>query len=125
MQEINDSDFEYELKAAHFINPHMFESKWRVKLYHLNNEGQWDDMGTGYVMIKKQVHFLLKQGEEFHMSMISEDNEEDVLFDFEIKETLDFNRQRGTILTWKTNPGEEDDDTAISFQEKEGVREVW
>lgn len=26
----------------------------RVKLYKLNNEGTWDDTGTGYVVIQEQ-----------------------------------------------------------------------
>lgn len=54
-----DSDFEYELKSAHPFSMTIFESKWRVKLYKLNLTGHWDDMGTGYVCIIKEVNFLL------------------------------------------------------------------
>lgn len=25
---------------------------WRVKLYHLNESGEWDDQGTGYIRCK-------------------------------------------------------------------------
>ena len=30
-------------------------TKWRVKLYHLNEEGQWDEKGTGHVLINTLV----------------------------------------------------------------------
>jgi len=30
--------------------------KWRVKLYDLNGDGQWDDKGTGFVSIIKDVY---------------------------------------------------------------------
>ena len=40
------------------------------------------------------------------------------------KDKVDFHNQRGTIMTWKTSNNIIDDDTAISFQEKEGVTEI-
>jgi hypothetical protein len=45
---------DYEIKTHSFHN--IFTSKWRVKLYHLNQLGQWDDMGTGHVSIKRNVN---------------------------------------------------------------------
>lgn len=51
-----DSDYDYEMKSAHPLSPTIFDSKWRVKLYKLNFTGQWDDMGTGYVSIIKEVN---------------------------------------------------------------------
>jgi hypothetical protein len=56
--------------------------------------------------------------------MVSETNL-DVIFEFKITEYIDFHRQRGTILTWKVKQDEEDDDSAVSFQDKEGIREIW
>ena len=47
------------------------------------------------------------------------------IFELKLSDSIDFHRQRGTILTWKSRLEEEDDDTAISFQDKEGIREVW
>ncbi len=47
------------------------------------------------------------------------------MFEMKLTNHLEFRRQRGTILTWKSRAEEEDDDSAISFQEKEGIREVW
>jgi len=31
------------------------QSKWRAKLYQLNNKGSWDDFGTGEFQIVKDV----------------------------------------------------------------------
>jgi hypothetical protein len=56
--------------------------------------------------------------------MVSELNNE-TIFELKLTNDLEFHRQRGTILTWRSKKEEEDDDTAISFQEKEGIREVW
>ena len=56
--------------------------------------------------------------------MISEVNDES-MFELKLLGDMEFHRQRGTILTWKNNKDEEDDDTAISFQDKEGIKEVW
>ena len=32
--------------------------RWRVKLYHLNQQGQWMDFGTGFVFISHKVHLF-------------------------------------------------------------------
>ncbi len=56
--------------------------------------------------------------------MNSEINDE-TMFELKLMGEMDFHRQRGTILTWKDKKEEDDDDTAISFQDKEGIREVW
>lgn len=50
-------DYDYELKSNNHnaSNNLLFNNKWRVKFYQLNEEGQWDDMGTGNVQIIKKV----------------------------------------------------------------------
>jgi hypothetical protein len=57
----NYCDYEYEILSTHKENNAISDTniKWRVKLYHLNDEGQWDDKGTGYVFINKQVKLLI------------------------------------------------------------------
>ena len=47
----------------------------------------------------------------------------DVMFEMKVTEHVDFHRQRGTILTWKSKEDEEDDDSAVSFQDKEGIHQ--
>jgi hypothetical protein len=56
---MTDSDYDYELKA---IPNHVFSSKWRVKLYHLNSLGQWDDMGTGHITLSQEVTKFIYTG---------------------------------------------------------------
>lgn len=68
--------------------------------------------------------FLNYQDEDYYITMVSEINNE-TMFELKLMGEMDFHRQRGTILTWKNKKEEEDDDTAISFQDKEGIREVW
>jgi hypothetical protein len=56
---MNDSDYDYELK----VMPNtVYNSKWRVKLYHLNPLGQWDDKGTGHVNISQDVTKFIYTG---------------------------------------------------------------
>jgi len=51
-------DYEYEISSTLNkdcnvqIDPNI---KWRVKLYHLNDDGLWDDKGTGHIQIIKKV----------------------------------------------------------------------
>jgi len=48
-----------------------------------------------------------------------------IMFNLKILSDFGFHKQRGTILTWTVNGECEEDDTAISFQDKEGVKEIW
>ena len=52
-------DYDYELNSTHHNKDNLvtvLNSKWRVKLYYLNEDGQWDDKGTGNVQIIKKVN---------------------------------------------------------------------
>ena len=104
-------------------------NKWRVKLYHLNENGQWDDYGIGYVFCAYEQNCLKKQvdnSEKFiNLIMIKEETDEE-MFNIEInKNSVDFHNQRGIIITWRIGNDINDDNTAISFQEKEGIVEIW
>ena len=57
--------------------------------------------------------------------MMSLETDLSTVFDIKIEKETEFNKQRGTIITWKNNLYDEDDDIAISFQDKEGVKDVW
>ena len=53
-------DYDYELTSTHQNKDNIvsiLNNKWRVKLYYLNEDGQWDDKGTGNVQIIKKVIF--------------------------------------------------------------------
>ena len=103
--------------------------KWRVKLYYLNENGQWDDFGIGYVFCANEQTISDNQGENNKkcqkLIMLKEDTNEE-MFNVEIsKDSVEFHNQRGIIITWKNGSDAGDDNTAISFQEKEGVVEIW
>jgi len=52
---MNDNLFDLNSKSSGEFDSSFFQNKFRVKLYNLNVEGQWDDMGTGHVSIKEDV----------------------------------------------------------------------
>ena len=104
-------------------------NKWRVKLYHLNENGQWDDFGIGYVFCayeENDLNIYENSKEKYQkLIMLNEDTHEE-MFNIEIKkDSIDFHNQRGIIITWKMGNEINEDNTAISFQEKEGVFEIW
>ena len=105
-----------------YLNSKLTTKKWRVKLYRLNHNGQWDDCGIGFVFCivnKDEKGKIINK-----LIMINELTEEEMLNIDLDKNTSDFHNQRGTIMTWKTGDDKGDDNIAISFQEKEGVKEI-
>lgn len=46
-------DFNYEVTSCK--KKSLLDTKWRVKLYNLNIDGQWDDKGTGNIFISNHV----------------------------------------------------------------------
>lgn len=111
-----------------------FTKKWRVKLYLLNDNGQWDDKGIGYAFlaneIKGQGNGVYNNNEsptqmEKNLIMLKENTEELILNINLLKENLEFHNQRGTILTWKSGGVSDEDNIAISFQEKEGITDIF
>ena len=109
-----------------------FTKKWRVKLYILNEGGQWDDKGIGYVFCanEQEEEILLNGGKQNSGQLIKklimiEEKTNEIVFNIDIrKENAEFHNQRGTIITWKKPGTIGEDNTAISFQEKEGVIEI-
>ena len=104
-----------------YLDLNLITRKWRVKFYRLNDIGQWDDYGIGYVFCASKINE--EKEKIYKLIMISEINNEE-MFSIELNKNNDeFNYQRSTIMTWRESDGE-DDDSAISFQEKEGLIEI-
>ena len=112
-----------------------FTKKWRVKLYLLNENGQWDDKGIGYVFLANEIQEESNFDGGFENStaakmdkkliMLKETTNE-TIFNIDIlKGNIEFHNQRGTILTWKKMGSLDEDNIAISFQEKEGIAEIF
>lgn len=118
----DEKSIETDLENNKYYDLNLMTKKWRVKLYRLNENGQWDDNGIGFVFCANKLE---KDDIKINkLIMINEITYEE-MFSIDInKDTVDFHNQRGTIMTWKTSEDKIDDDTAISFQEKEGVTEI-
>ena len=105
-----------------YLNANLTTRKWRVKLYRLNEMGQWDDHGIGYVFC---IKYLDENEKLINKLIMTNENTEEEMFSIELNQnTVDFHNQRGSIMTWNTGNNKDDDNTAISFQEKEGVTEI-
>ena len=119
-------------KQINSINYIPFTKKWRVKLYILNENGQWDDKGIGNVFLANETEqeSNLDGGKQSPSQLIKKlimlkEKTDEKIFDVDIiKENIDFHNQRGTILTWKKGGAYGQDNNAISFQDKEGVLEI-
>lgn len=85
------------------------EKSWKVKLYKLNGDGDWIDLGIGFLEFNgKQVN-------------IKKENEEtELILTYEVKDE-DYHTQGETILTWV---GRDFNTFALSFIEKSCVKEV-
>ena len=123
----NDINFDVNLIETDLENNKYFDfnlmtKKWRVKLYRLNENGQWDDNGIGFVFCANKIE---KDDIKINKLIMTNEITYEEMFSIDInKDKVDFHNQRGTIMTWKTSNDIIDDDTAISFQEKEGVTEI-
>eukprot|EP00467_Chlorarachnion_reptans_P011462 CAMPEP_0114512192 /NCGR_PEP_ID=MMETSP0109-20121206/14832_1 /TAXON_ID=29199 /ORGANISM="Chlorarachnion reptans, Strain CCCM449" /LENGTH=755 /DNA_ID=CAMNT_0001691835 /DNA_START=404 /DNA_END=2671 /DNA_ORIENTATION=+ len=88
----------------------------RVKVYQLNEGGQWDDKGTGHVILNP-----VAEENTFFMVVRCEDTDQ-MLLEHKVMRDIDYGRQGDTIITWcqENNP-----DLALSFQEAGGCTDVW
>ncbi|CAG9335274.1 unnamed protein product [Blepharisma stoltei] len=87
----------------------MNDKIWRVKLYELTKEGQWEDLGIGAAQITDNI-----------FEIISEDDHH-LLLDYPVGNEV-YKRQGDTILTWTDS----DHCTfAVSFQNPAGAQTMW
>jgi hypothetical protein len=93
----------------------MAESTRRVKVYQLNDLGQWDDKGTGQISFEEQsgAHRLIVRSEE---------NTNEDLLQHAIERDIEYHRQGPTIVTWNEPSGI---DLALSFQEVHRCTDIW
>lgn len=83
--------------------------QWRVKVYLLGGDGDWNDNGTGFLEIDMQK-----------VSVYNEDDPEVKILNYKIKEE-DYRKQGETILTWMDQDGST---FALSFQDKQMAQEA-
>uniref|UniRef100_A0A0D6QST3 Uncharacterized protein n=1 Tax=Araucaria cunninghamii TaxID=56994 RepID=A0A0D6QST3_ARACU len=89
----------------------------RVKVYRLNDEGKWDDRGTGHVTVE-----FLERSEAVGLVVIDEEDNETLLVHRIAAEDI-YRRQEETIIAWR-DP-EMGTELALSFQESMGCSFIW
>ncbi|KDP27895.1 hypothetical protein JCGZ_18975 [Jatropha curcas] len=92
-------------------------SMQRVKVYRLNEDGKWDDQGTGHVTVD-----YLERSEELGLFVIDEEDNETLLLHRIIPDDI-YRKQEDTIISWR-DP-EYSTELALSFQENAGCSYIW
>ena len=111
-----------EDQSEKYLDLNLITRKWRVKFYKLNSLGQWDDIGIGFVFCANKINEL---NEKINKLILLNEVTDEEMFNIDLnKNGIEFNYQRSTIMTWKMEDGD-DDDLAISFQEKQGLIEIY
>ncbi|CAI5463518.1 unnamed protein product [Closterium sp. Yama58-4] len=89
----------------------------RVKVYRLNDDGKWDDKGTGHVSVE-----YLERSDAIGLVVIDEEDNGTLLVHCISADDI-YQRQEDTIISW-TDP-EVATDLALSFQESMGCSYIW
>ncbi|GFP99616.1 serine/threonine-protein phosphatase 4 regulatory subunit 3, partial [Phtheirospermum japonicum] len=89
----------------------------RVKVYRLNEDGKWDDQGTGHVTID-----FLERSEDMGLFVIDEEDNETLLLHRICPDDI-YRKQEDTIISWR-DP-EFSTELALSFQETNGCTYIW
>lgn len=92
-------------------------SMQRVKVYRLNEDGKWDDQGTGHVTVD-----YVERSEELGLFVIDEEDNETLLLHRIIPDDI-YRKQEDTIISWR-DP-EYSTELALSFQETTGCSYIW
>ncbi|KAL6293028.1 hypothetical protein ACE6H2_001170 [Prunus campanulata] len=92
-------------------------SMQRVKVYRLNEDGKWDDQGTGHVTVD-----YMERSEELGLFVIDEEDNETLLL-HRISSDDIYRKQEDTIISWR-DP-EYSTELALSFQESTGCSYIW
>jgi len=97
------------------------KEKYRGKLYALNDESNWKDMGTGFVQVTNQEDATKRR------LVCHEESSSDVLYDQlvaekEINYQLQGEGDRQAIIVWEDTVQR---DWALSFQDPSGAKEIY
>lgn len=95
-----------------------YSSRRRVKVYHLVDDGQWEDKGTGYVQC-----VYLEKFDGASIVVTAEDEPKRLLLETKIYVEDIYQCQQETLIVWSdpiTNR-----DLALSFQEQAGCNDIW
>uniref|UniRef100_A0ACD5ZQA1 Uncharacterized protein n=1 Tax=Avena sativa TaxID=4498 RepID=A0ACD5ZQA1_AVESA len=89
----------------------------RVKVYRLEDNGKWDDQGTGHVTID-----YIEGSKELVLAVVDEEDNDTLLLHNITPDDI-YRKQEETIILWR-DP-EKALELALSFQEAEGCSYIW
>lgn len=95
-----------------------YSSRRRVKVYNLDEGGQWKDVGTGYVQCMYQEKY-----DGASLVVTSESEAKEILLDTRIYAEDIYQCQQDTLIVWSDPITGKD--LALSFQEQVGCNEIW
>ena len=98
-------------------SPANANSMQRVKVYRLNDDGKWDDQGTGHVTID-----YMERSEDLGLFVNDEEDNETILL-HRISSDDIYRKQEDSIVSWR-DP-EYATELALSFQEPSGCSYIW
>ncbi|KAK9139199.1 hypothetical protein Scep_008880 [Stephania cephalantha] len=98
-------------------SPRSSNSMQRVKVYHLSEDGKWDDRGTGHVTVD-----YVERSEDLGLFVIDEEDNETLLA-HRIRSDDIYRTQEDTIISWRDPDFATE--LALSFQEAAGCSYIW
>eukprot|EP00249_Psilotum_nudum_P024111 c29096_g3_i1 orf=446-3331(+) len=102
---------------SHRSNNMDYHCLQRAKVYRLNDDGKWDDKGTGHVSVE-----FLEQSDAVGLIVVDEEDNTTLLVHHISADDI-YRRQEDTIISW-SDP-EVATDLALSFQEAMGCSYIW
>ncbi|XP_022868726.1 serine/threonine-protein phosphatase 4 regulatory subunit 3-like [Olea europaea var. sylvestris] len=108
---------EASLMGTQDKSPNANNSMQRVKVYRLNEDGRWDDQGTGHVNVD-----YLERSEDLGLFVIDEEDNETLLL-HRISSQDIYRKQEDTIISWRDPKFSTE--LALSFQEMTGCSYIW
>ncbi|MBA0753746.1 hypothetical protein Gogos_020265 [Gossypium gossypioides] len=97
----------------------------RVKVYRLNDDGKWDDQGTGHVTVDylEMIAYVIIQRSEDLALFVFDEEDNETLLSHHISPDDIYRKQEDTIISWRDS--EYCTDLALSFQENTGCSYIW
>ncbi|PPS11015.1 hypothetical protein GOBAR_AA09624 [Gossypium barbadense] len=89
----------------------------RVKVYRLNEDGKWDDQGTGHVSVD-----YLERSEELALYVFDQEDNETLLVHRICPDDI-YRKQEDTIISWRDS--EYSTELALSFQKNTGCSYIY
>ncbi|XP_002926756.1 serine/threonine-protein phosphatase 4 regulatory subunit 3B [Ailuropoda melanoleuca] len=94
----------------------MADKQYRVKVYSLNEDHQWDDLGPGHISSSYVKHL---QG---MCLLVRSDSHDSLILESKINSNTPYQKQQETLIVWSEA---ESHGMALRFQDAEGCHKIW